>query len=470
MPMLSITPLLTKDCKMPIYMQLYLYIRKEIENGALTTNQHLPSIRQLAQHLGVSKNTVEAAYGQLAAEGYVASRERGGYRVEQLEEITPLSKPLEETVTTRTNAKPQRPDFDFRYGEIAFDRFPHSHWKACVVEALSMEPEQVLGYGDSLGHYGLREEIARYAYQSRGVVCDPDQILLSAGTQHAVSMLIQLLGLASSEIAMEEPGYEGVKSVMRNSGCTIRPIQVEADGIHVEQLHKAGAEAGVVYVTPSHQFPLGMVMPIQKRQKLLQWAAEYGTYIIEDDYDSEFRYNSAPIPALKALDTNDRVIYLGTLSKSFLPAARLSYIIMPASLLDSVHRKLELYSQAVSPIIQQAVWLFMKHGHFMRNVRRMRRVYQSRHRALTEAIREHFGERAETIGDRSGMHLLVNLKGCRSEDLIALAERQGCKVYSPAKHWNNPSDCPPSYVMLGFSGLTEQQLWEGVRRLKEAWF
>ncbi|RIX59734.1 PLP-dependent aminotransferase family protein [Paenibacillus nanensis] len=468
--MLSITPLLTKDSKMPIYMQLYLYIRKEIESGALATNQHLPSIRQLAQHLGVSKNTVEAAYGQLAAEGYVASRERGGYRVERLEEITPLLKPLEETAMPHTNAKPQKPDFDFRYGEIAFDRFPHAHWKACVVEALSMEPEQVLGYGDSLGHYGLREEIARYAYQSRGVVCHPDQILLSAGTQHAVSMLIQLLGLGSSGIAMEEPGYDGVKSVMRNSGCTILPIQVEADGIHVEQLHEAGAEAGVVYVTPSHQFPLGMVMPIQKRQKLLQWAVENERYIIEDDYDSEFRYNSAPIPALKALDTNDRVIYLGTLSKSFLPAARLSYIIMPASLLDGVHRKLELYSQAVSPIIQQAVWLFMKHGHFMRNVRRMRRVYQSRHRALTEAIREHFGERAETIGDRSGMHLLVNLKGCRSEDLIALAEQQGCKVYSPAKHWNNPSDCPPSYVMLGFGGLSEQQLWEGVRRLKEAWF
>lgn len=476
MNMIAITPLLDKTSRMPLYLQLYHYVRKDIETGTLSAEQALPSIRQLAQHLGISKNTVEAAYGQLVAEGYIASKERGGYRVQPLDElIAPSVVPssnLRASLDARDRArlaKPQKPEFDFRYGDIAYDRFPHSVWRACMTEALASNHQEVLGYGDPFGHPGLREEIARYVYQSRGVDCTTDQIYLCAGTQHAIGMLIQLLELQSAAIAMEEPGYDGVKSVFRHLGCPLLPIGIEQDGINVDQLQEAAGIAKVVYVTPSHQFPLGMVMPVQKRRRLLQWAAENDRFIIEDDYDSEFRYNSAPIPALKALDTNDRVIYTGTFSKSFLPAVRLSYIILPSKLLDQVRRKLGSYSQAASPIIQQAVWLFMKQGHFARHVRRMRRVYHVRHKTLIDAIREQFGDRARVIGDCSGMHLLLDVPGIATARLMELAELRGCRVYSPTKHWDTAGDCPPSYVMMGFAGLTEQQLKNGVERLKKAW-
>ncbi|MEK3882546.1 PLP-dependent aminotransferase family protein [Paenibacillus sp. PL2-23] len=470
--MIGITPLLDKQSRVPLYMQLYLYVRKQIETGAMAAGQALPSIRQLSHHLGISKNTVEAAYAQLVAEGYTVSKERGGYRVQAIEELVAppgSSASAQHAPSAPAAAASKKIRYDFRYGDIAFDRFPHTAWRSCVTESLALNDKDVFGYGDPQGHYGLRESIAQYVYQSRGMDCGADQIYLCAGTQHAVSMLIQLLGLHAASIAMEEPGYVGVKSVFRSSGCTLLPIGIEHDGINLHQLQADAKDARIVYVTPSHQFPLGMVMPVQKRLRLLQWAAEGERYIIEDDYDSEFRYSSAPIPALKALDTQDRVIYTGTFSKSFLPAVRLSYIIFPERLAQQLRAKLTLYSQAASPLLQGAVWLFMKNGHYARHVRKMRRVYHARHKALLDAIQEHFGEHASIIGDCSGMHVLLNVPGRAASELLELAEAQGCRVYSPARHWNNPMDCPPHYVMLGFGGLTELELKEGVQQLEKAW-
>ncbi|MFF2886796.1 PLP-dependent aminotransferase family protein [Paenibacillus sp. NPDC057967] len=469
--MLSITPLLERSRITPLYSQLYSYIRSSIEGGSLPAGEALPSIRQLAQHLGISKNTVESAYGQLVAEGYLENRERAGYLILPLEQF-PFAAVQASKNDVQQTSHSQQPraaiQYDFHYGDIAFDRFPHSLWKSCVTEALSADHVQVLGYGNRMGHAGLRKEIADYVYQSRGVICEADQIIISAGTQHLMSVLVQLLQLNRKPIAMEEPGYYGVKSVLRNLGCTLIPIEVESDGIQLSRLSET-ENAKLVYVTPSHQFPLGMVMPIQKRYRLLQWATENASYILEDDYDSEYRYSSAPIPALKALDSQDRVIYMGTFSKSFLPSARLSYAILPYRLLETCSEKLNSISPSVSPLIQEAIWLFMKQGHFARHLRRMRRVYQARHKALTDAIREVFGDKCGIIGDSSGMHLLLDVKGRQASELIPLAERFGCRVYPPDKHWNNPSDCPASYIMLGFGGLDERQLQDGVRRLSQAW-
>ncbi|WP_036718791.1 PLP-dependent aminotransferase family protein [Paenibacillus harenae] len=466
---LGFTPLLGTRSITPIYMQLYHYIRSQIENGAIAEGNRLPSIRQLAQHLSISKNTVESAYQQLLAEGYIQSRERNGYLVLPLDELSiSMKSAAAEPLFENTEATSRQYAYDFQYGDVELNRFPLETWKRCLVETLSAADAQVLGYGNRLGHEGLRAEIANLVFQSRGVACHPDQIIISAGTQQAVSMLCQLLPLRGTAVGMEDPGYHGVRTVLINHGCKLTPIALEQDGIRLDSLRAADVKA--VYVTPSHQFPLGMVLPIQKRIHLLQWAEENGTYIIEDDYDSEFRYYSQPIPSLKALDKQERVIYLGTFSKSFLPAARLSYMIIPPELMRSIHQWLQDYNQPVSPIIQQAVWLFMKNGEYARHVRKMRRLYQMKHKALTAAVSKHMGDKATIIGDGSGLHILLDVKGKSRSWLIERGEQSGCKVYSPLKHWLYPAQCPESLVMLGFGGLSVEEIETGIELLGKAWF
>lgn len=474
----SITPHLDKKLETPMYMQLYLYIRESIETGKLPSGGKLPAIRSLAQHLSISKNTVETAYGQLLAEGYVESRERGGYLIQPIEELwssTLAAQPMRSTLLESTQPGQQEKismRYEFRYGDIAFDRFPLDLWKSClsqsIAETAPTAPYDILGYGDRFGHPGLRASLAEYVYQSRGVSCTADQIFVCAGTQYAVSMLLQALGLRRMTFAMEEPGYNGVRTVLNGMDCRMRLIDVADDGIDIASLERS--DAAIAYVTPSHQFPLGMVMPIEKRLRLLKWASERDALVIEDDYDSEFRYGSRPIPALKALDSDDRVVYLGTMSKAFLPGARLSYVIAPRRFIPLMQDKLAAYSCSVSPIIQQAVWLFMKQGHYGRHVRRMRRVYHARYRALTDAIRYWMGDRAEIVGDSSGMHILLRVPGRGAEELIRSGEEHGCLLFPAARHWSVPGEEARQFVMLGFGGMDEGKLTEGVRRLAEAWF
>ncbi|WP_265415876.1 MocR-like pyridoxine biosynthesis transcription factor PdxR [Paenibacillus albus] len=437
-------------------------------------NDRLPSIRQLSAHLVVSKNTVEAAYQQLLSEGYLQSRPRSGIFVLPLEQVPEVEgkpgasvrqqseKPLHES-----SLQGRVGTIDFEYGDVELELFPVKAWKRCLAEAMDNRLHEVIAYGDRQGHLGLREEIARYLFQSRGVACSSHQIFLSAGTAHAVSLLCQLLPL-TERIAMEEPGYNGVRAVFANHGKDVVQIPLEEDGLSIEALQGCGAN--VVYVTPSHQFPIGIVMPVQKRGKLLQWAYEQGGYILEDDYDSEFRYQGQPIPALKALDRSDRVIYLGTFSKSFLPGARLSYVVLPESLADTYRNGLQNYSQSVSTLVQTAMYLFMRGGAFERHIRKMKNLYQSRHRALLRAIHDQLGSRVGIIGQKSGMHLLLDVYGRECEELIQLAAERGVQVYSPMKHWTNPAECPRSYVMLGFAGVQEEQIREGVSLLRQAWF
>jgi GntR family transcriptional regulator/MocR family aminotransferase len=374
------------------------------------------------------------------------------------------------TSSDRGEKPPSR--FEFRYGDIAYDRFPLDLWKSCLSQAITdyapSSPYDVLGYGDRLGHPALRQELAAYVFQSRGVSCAADQIFIGAGTQYAVTLLLQAMELRRLPFAMEEPGYNGVRTVLEDMDCTITSIATLEDGIDIDALERS--DASVAYVTPSHQFPLGMVMPIEKRLRLLKWAASREGFIIEDDYDSEFRYGSRPIPSLKALDTDDVVIYLGTLSKAFLPGVRLSYVIMPRRFIPRMHDKLSAYSCSVSPMLQQAVCLFMEQGHYGRHVRRMRRVYQARYRALADAIGYRMGDRAEIVGDSSGMHILLRVPGRSADELIRLGEAHGCLLFPAAKHWSEPSEEAHQFVMLGFGGMDEEMIAEGVRRLAEAWF
>ncbi|MCY8088289.1 PLP-dependent aminotransferase family protein [Bacillus sonorensis] len=466
--MIELTPLLNKKLGIPLYIQLYEYIKKDIEEGSIPQGAVLPSIRYLSEHLKVSKNTVENAYGQLAAEGYTESKPRSGIKVLPLEKpLLPLTQYNDVARSGRCDSgqKPAAP-YDFTYGDIDLNHFPYKVWKRCLQDVLTSGEPDLFLYDAHQGDLGLRQELAKYLFQARGVRCSPEQIVICSGTQHAVSLLCQLLSNRGRRVAAENPGYDGVRSVFLNHGWEVRPIGLEADGIDLKQL--AESRAKLTYVTPSHQFPYGMVLPIQKRLKLLEWAHHHGAYIIEDDYDSEFRYQGRPIPSLKALDTKENVIYLGTFSKSFLPSARLSYIVLPEELTGPFCEKFRRYSQPSSPIIQRAMYLFMKEGHFERHIRKMKKVYQEKHKTLLSAIDKYFGDQVQIIGQKAGLHIVIKANK-HAGDVISKAEKQGVKVYPVSDFWIDPEDSPSSMVMAGFGGLSEMEIEEGIKRLQKAW-
>lgn len=469
----QLTPLLHLQSSTPIYMQLYHYMKKEIENGRLAPGSFLPSIRKLSLHLQVSKNTVENAYQQLIAEGYVESIPRVGLKIISLKESWEFPLQHQESSISYAASNEEQesvgePLIDFVYGDIDIDYFPIKSWKKYIQEALQDNSVEVLMYGEPFGDRGLREQISQYLLQSRGFSCNPEQIVITAGTQHAVSLLCQLLALHGSTIAIEEPGYDGVRSVFVNQGCTIQPVLLEEDGISISGVRSSNAK--LVYVTPSHQLPFGMIMPVQKRIMLLQWAADKNGYVLEDDYDSEFRYKGQPIPALKALDKQDKVIYLGTFSKCMLPANRVSYLVLPTDLVDLYKERLYNYNQACSPIIQRALYFFMKNGDFERHIRRMKKLYQTKQNLLLQAIEQYMGKRVEVIGERSGLHILVKVDGRKETELIEKALAFGVKVYSLSKFYHHKCNHSDSKLLLGFGHLNEKQIEEGIRLLQRAWF
>ncbi|MFP3126629.1 PLP-dependent aminotransferase family protein [Ectobacillus funiculus] len=454
----ELTPFLHKELPEPLYSQLYHWIKKEIEEGRLLPGMKMPSIRQLTAHLKVSRNTVEAAYQQLQSEGYLESVPKSGIWVAEIEK--PLLHPIVVEHPIRLECKPSSEILvDFEYGNVDLDKFPLKQWKKCLSDAV----EQVFQYRENQGEFALRREISNYLLQSRGVRSTPEQILVTAGTQTSMALICRLLALQEKTVAMEDPGYIGVRSVLEDRGCHIEPVPLEKDGLSVEHIQMSSAKA--VYLTPSHQFPFGMVLSISKRMRLLKWAYQTGGYIIEDDYDSEFRYRGQPIPSLKSLDEEERVIYLGTFSKSFLPSARLSYIVLPPSLMVQYSRKFAAYNQSVSPIIQRAMALFMQSGEFERHIRRMRKMYQRKHLALIRSIEQYMGTQVKIVGEKSGLHILLKLKGVASLELIENALQKGVKVYSPSRFWLNPNPEDNSYIMLGFGGLSIEEIEKGVRLL-----
>lgn len=458
----ELTPFLHRELSEPLYSQLYHWIKKEIEEGRLLPGMKMPSIRQLMTHLKVSRNTVEAAYQQLQSEGYLESVPKSGIWVAEIEK--PPVHPVELVHPIMLESKPSSEVLvDFEYGNVDRDKFPLKQWKKCLSVAVEQENNGLFEYSEKQGEFELRKEISNYLLQSRGVRSTPEQILITAGTQTSMELICRLLALREKIVAMEEPGYSGVRSVFEDQGCYIEPVPIEKDGLSMEHIQMSRAKA--VYVTPSHQFPLGMVLSISKRMRLLKWAYQTGGYIIEDDYDSEFRYRGQPIPSLKSLDDEEKVIYLGTFSKSFLPSVRLSYIVLPPSLMVEYSRKFADYNQSVSPLIQRAMALFMKSGEFERHTRRMRKLYQRKHQTLLRSIEQYMGTNVNIVGEKSGLHILLKLKDVSTSELIEIGLQKGVKVYSPVRFWFNPTHEGNSYIMLGFGGLSTEEIEKGVRLL-----
>ncbi|MFS1516183.1 PLP-dependent aminotransferase family protein [Bacillus sp. SCS-151] len=467
--MLEVTLSLDKDSETPLYMQVYQYFIKEIETGKIPPQAKLPSIRSLADHLSVGRNTIEYAYQQLITEGYVRSEPRKRLIVNQLDKD--LLSQIHTIPTKKDTADVQQEKhftYDFRYGNVDLEHIPYKLWKRHMNEVLATNDDQLIFYGDKKGDIQLRQQLVHYLYQARGISCTTDEIIIGAGMYQMLSVISQILMKTNDTVAVENPCYDGAQRVFANHGFNLEAISLEEDGLNIDQLAKGSAKT--VYVTPSHQFPMGMVLPIQKRLRLIQWAIQNNGFIIEDDYDSEFRYQGNPIPALKALDRDERVIYIGTFSKSFMPAIRVNYMVLPTRLLHTYHSHFVTYSQPAAALIQKTLAHFLAKGHFERHIRKMRKVYAQKHRVLIEAIHNYMGNKVNVQGTHAGVHVIISIPHRNETELHEKAISAGVNIYSAKKYWVGESTADTAHFILGFGGMSSEKIDEGIKHLSKVWF
>lgn len=464
--MIQLIPSLEEGSKAPLYLQLYQYIRDEIVSGRIKENTRLPSVRNLPAYLEISRTPVADCYELLLAEGYVTSKPRSGFYVASFNEHLSVT---HETNTALIKDTPQSNILDFHYDKTDLVHFPYKKWNKLNNACLTPENLQLLQSGDLQGMPGLRREIASYLHQMRGVRCEPEQIIIGAGTYHSLGLLFQLFKDEVAVVATEEAVNVGVKGIFDQlSSISFCPLALEKDGISIDELYQSKAQA--VYVTPSHQFPFGMTLPMEKRRRLLQWAKEQQAYIIENDYDGEFRYNSRPLPSLQSLDEHEKVIYIGTFSRVLTPHIRISYLVLPQPLLEHFQRKKHGYNQLSSPILQMTLQLFMESQDFAGHIRKMRSLYQRKYEILLHSIKSVFEQNAEIIGQGSGLHVLLKVKNNMSEEqLVLTAEHAGVKVYPTSIYWLNPKKAMTSTVLIGFGSLSEDEIQTGIAKLGEAW-
>lgn len=448
----------------PMYRQLYRYITGEIASGALAAGERLPSKRRLAADLAVSVSTVETAYQMLAAEGYVTARPRSGFVVCRIERLR-----LPERPAPAAPPEPETPHwrYDFGTGSVDTSLFPFKTWARIQRETVTAHPE-LLNHGPRQGDEALRAAIVKYLHAYRGVVCTPEQVVVGAGIEYLTAMLARLF--ADRVFAVEDPGYARTARILRNNGVAAVYVPVDAHGMQLEALAQSGAS--LAYVTPSHQFPTGATMPVARRTALLRWAQEgEGRYVIEDDYDSEFRYDSRPIPSLQGLDRQGRVIYLSTFSRSVAPSMRMAYMVLPVPVLERYRREYAVYSSTVSRFEQQTLARFIAEGHFSRHLNRLRGVYRARRDALRDALEEALGPDRFTIyGARAGLHLLAAIHSPRTEqELVDAAAALGVHVHGLSEYYMAPRAQPPAAVVLGYSNMDEPALRAAAALLGKAW-
>ena len=458
-------PLNTQD-KSPLYEQIYRYIKKEIRAGRIPAGSRLPSTRILAQNLKVSRSTTQMAYDQLLAEGYAEAFPCRGYFACKIDELVEVRQTAAAPETRKREESTCEVDFSPR--GIDLDRFPFNIWRKISRNTLVDDNKAMFGAGDPQGEWNFRSAIGDYLHSARGVECSPEQILVGAGSEYLLLLLSQLLG-RDRRIAMENPTYAQAYRVLTAQGHPVVPVEMDRRGMKVEELERSGAQAA--YVMPSHQYPTGIVMPVKRRQELLGWAyGKPGRYLIEDDYDSEFRYRGKPVPALQGMDRGGRVIYLGTFSKSIAPAIRVGFMVLPQELLKVYRERAGFYSCTVSRIDQDVLYQFITQGHYERHLNRMRAVYKGKHDALLAGLRPL--ERAFSItGEYAGLHVLLTHKGGMEEaGLVRHAQAAGVRVYGISGSFIHPEhNVYPSTVMLGYANLREEEIEKGCRLLEKAW-
>ncbi len=449
----------------PLYVQIYQQIKQQIRSGQLPDNERLPSKRQLAAQMGISVNTVNAAYSQLVSEGFLLAQPQRGFFVCHLDEL------IQNDIAEEKQQPQKQLDpvvVDFSINDVARDKFPFQTWRKTMNKCFNEYDPDLLTSTPPQGDYRLRQAIAQYLYQARSVNCTAEQVIIGAGNDNLLQMLSYILD-SSCTIGMENPVYHKAMHFFQRMGHTVQSIPMDDSGLQIEPLEHYDNIA--VYVTPSHQFPLGITMPVSRRIKLLNWTQEGSQrYIIEDDYDSEFRYNSRPIPALQSLDQNGRVIYLGTFSKSIAPSLRISYMVLPRPLLKQYLDHYLSFQSAVSRFEQAVLHEFIVSGHFETHLNKMRKLYRTRCQELTLQL-SMFGDQLQISGEGAGLFLVVQLKnGLTESQMCQRAKEKGVRVYPISPYFNGPvPEQHQSKVLLGFGALNQTQIQQGVELLYQAW-
>ena len=451
--------------RIPLYEQIYDYIKTDIQSGRIPYGEKLPSTRFLSKHLEVSRSTVELAYEQLLSEGYIESVPYKGFFVAQIDELYHLKKDKPQPQRERKEARRYR--YDFTPNGVDLKSFPYNVWRKLSKDILLDDRTELFRSGDSQGEYGFRSAICSYLYQARGVDCTPDQIIVGAGSDYILMLLGMILGMDHT-IAFEDPTYKQAYRMAGGMSYNCIPVSMDKNGMKVTELEKSGAD--IAYVTPSHQYPTGVIMPIRRRMELLKWACEeQGRYIVEDDYDSEFRYKGKPIPALKGYDASDKVIYLGTFSKSIAPAIRLSYMVLPKPLLEAYEQKARFVNSTVSKVDQLIVQKFIEEGYYERHLNKTRALYKSRHDVLIEELRP-MADICTISGENAGVHLLLTFQnGMAEEELIDRAARADIRVYGLSDYRIRENCEEKATILLGYANLTEDQIREAARLLRDCW-
>ncbi len=458
-----------RDDPEPLQSQIARQIRALVLNGRLKPQARLPSTRALAEELSIARATVVEAYEQLLSEGYIETRSGSGTRVAAELPEALLTSPVQVRADVRKPApQPRRrePARPFRSGLVDWEGFPHDSWGRLLGRFWRNPSIALLEHADVFGWLPLRQAISRHLFEWRGITCAEDQVIITAGGMDAFDLIGRAVLEPGDRVWLEEPGYPTARRIFSQGGVAAVPVPVDGDGLMVAEGRRADAAARAAFVTPARQYPTGVTMPLARRLELLDWAADAGAIIIEDDYDSEYRYVGRPLPALMSLDQQARVIYSGTFSKVFSPILRLGYLVIPRTLIPVFREARAAHGAPPSLIAQPALAEFMAAGDFAIHIRRMRRTYASRRAALIAALKPGEGRLYTIAAPPAGLMLLLRLTGRQSDEaLVDRLARAGIEAQSLSDHYAGRQR--QQGLLLSFAGFTEMDLKQAARRLME---
>lgn len=479
---------------LPLYEYLYYCIKEDIVNNILKQGEKLPSKRSLAKHLDISVVTVETAYAQLQIEGYIYSREKSGFFVADVQELLPEELPFAAAATSHASKKTaacspalardtaaRNPEFqcmenkadtehpnwfaDFQTNNISEESFPFSVWSKLCREVLADKDPDLLKSQPSNGAIRLRSAICEFLYHFRGMTVAPEQVVIGAGTEYLYSLLIQLIGREQT-YAVEDPGYRKVAEILTSNGAHCEYIPLDEYGLSCQALQEN--KASVLHISPAHHFPTGIIMPITRRQELLRWAYRRpDRYIIEDDYDSEFRFQGRPIQTMQSIDQQGRVIYINTFSKSLTPSIRISYMVLPHSLAARCRQELSFYSCTVSSFEQYTLAAFISRGYYEQHLNRTRNTYRAKRNLVIRALHESsLAPISEIQEENSGLHFLLEVHTTLTDDqMISAAANRGIKINCLSKYYHLKNDMREHVFILNYSGMDNARIPDAIRRL-----